>query len=75
MTKPTLRNFKNFNAAVDEELAKHLSGMTSEEMPDASWRDYFDDELTPKEAIEAACEDYWMDDGFGQILLDALESK
>lgn len=39
-----------------------LHGISLHDMTDASWRDYYDSELTPTEAVEAAMEDYWIDD-------------
>jgi hypothetical protein len=36
-------------------------GCHEDDLPDASWRDYFDDGLTPKQAISFATIDYWYD--------------
>ena len=36
-------------------------GVGVEDLPDAPWRDYYDDELTPSEAIECPKEDAWDD--------------
>lgn len=38
-----------------------LHGISLHDMPDASWRDYYDSGLTPTEAFEAAMEDYWIE--------------
>jgi hypothetical protein len=43
-------------AAVDRLLADHLA-LTSTDLPDASWRDYFDEEMSPAQAIGAGWED------------------
>ena len=31
------------------------------DLPDARWRDYFDEGMSPHEAIECAYEDFWSD--------------
>lgn len=36
-------------------------GVGVEDLPDAPWRDYHEDGLTPSEAIECAKEDAWDD--------------
>jgi hypothetical protein len=37
-------------------------GLGLMDMPDATWRDYHDDGLTPAEAVDSAYEDYWQDE-------------
>ena len=36
-------------------------GCNEDDLPDASWRDYFNDGLTPKQAVSFATIDYWYD--------------
>ena len=36
-------------------------GLGVEDLPDATWRDYYEDGLTPDEAIECAKEAAWYD--------------
>ena len=36
-------------------------GCHEDDLPDASWRDYYEDGLTPKQAISFAVMDYWYD--------------
>ena len=36
-------------------------GVGLDDLPDARWRDYFDDGMSPHEAIECANEDFWAD--------------
>jgi|TARA_R110002096_G_scaffold345081_2_gene538600 hypothetical protein len=37
-------------------------GLGLHDMPDANWRDYFDDGLSPKDAFDTAAEDHWQDE-------------
>ena len=50
--------FKLWKRAVDAVCKKHFL-MSSESMPDASWRYYFNSSLTAKEAVESAVEWCW----------------
>ena len=36
-------------------------GMDTDFLPDANWRPYFDDQMTPKQAIDEAVMDAWDD--------------
>ena len=36
-------------------------GLAHDDLPDALWRDRFDDGLSPLDAIDAAVEDEWSD--------------
>ena len=36
-------------------------GMDTDFLPDANWRQYFDDDMTPKQAIDEAVMDAWDD--------------
>lgn len=70
MTHPTFANFAAFLAEIDRHLVSRI-GLDHESLPDACWRDYFDDGLSITEAIEAAAEDGdWASDGFWQAYGD-----
>ena len=49
-------SFSAWIAAVDHLIQSEV-GTTHEDIPDACWRDWFDDGLTPKEAWESYKED------------------
>ena len=36
-------------------------GLGIDDLPDATWRDYYDDGMSPRDAIECAKEDAWGD--------------
>ncbi len=44
-----------------DEIVSRKIGVGVEDLPDAPWRDYYEDGLTPHEAIECAKEDAWDD--------------
>lgn len=50
--------FKQWKDRVNRICMKHFL-MSSESMPDASWRSYFDAPLTPQEAVESAVDHCW----------------
>jgi len=59
-------NFKVWRRQVSAILIDAV-GLSVGDLPDGMWRDYFDDELSPMEAIEVYCED--SDDmGLGPLL-------
>ena len=37
-------------------------GLSLHDMPDANWRDYFDDGLSPNDAFDTAADDHWQDE-------------
>jgi hypothetical protein len=45
--------------------------MAHDDLADALWRDYFEDHLSPLEAIESAVDDAWWDTPEMADLLDA----
>ena len=53
--------FNEFKKDVDR-LLVGMVGLSSDDLPDATWRDYFDSELSPISAIECATDDYWYDE-------------
>lgn len=48
--------FSNWFAQVDN-AAEQTFGLSVHDLPDGTWRDYFDDGLSPQEAVEAYTED------------------
>ena len=34
-------------------------GLGVDDLPDAPWRDYYEDGLSPRDAVECASVDYW----------------
>ena len=50
--------FEQWKKRVNRICFKHFL-MSSDSMPDASWRDYYDSSLTPAEAVESAVEFCW----------------
>jgi hypothetical protein len=48
--------FEQWMKGVDSALLK-ISGLTHRDIADQPWRDWFDDEVPPKEAAEMALED------------------
>ena len=53
--------FNQFKTDVDR-LLVGMVGLTSDDLTDATWRDYFDSELSPIDAILCAVDDYWYDE-------------
>jgi hypothetical protein len=51
-------SFNAWMAEVDKLLGSKV-GVTSQDLPDACWRDAFDDGMTAEQAIEIANEDAW----------------
>ena len=54
------KNFTHWKLAVDDQCVKHF-GLSSDDLPDALWRDYFEDGMMPSEAIACAVDDAWHD--------------
>ena len=53
--------FNEFKKDVDR-LLVGMIGLSSDDLPDATWYDYFDSELSPIDAILCAVDDYWYDE-------------
>ena len=47
-------------------------GVGVNDLPDATWRDYYDDELSPQEAIEATADDGYAFEDVPEKLLELL---
>ena len=54
--------FRVWKKAVNAHLVRCF-GLSSDDLPDAAWYDYFEDELDPVAAIECAIDDAWSDMG------------
>lgn len=47
--------FKSWMSKVDQGVIS-ICGLTSDDLPDQTWRDWFDDSIEPEEAAEMALE-------------------
>ena len=52
--------YKNWISNVDRVMVSAF-GLAHDDLPDALWRDRFDDGMQPEEAITAAVDDEWAD--------------
>jgi len=50
--------FMKWYEQCDKIVASYI-GLGIDDLPDAEWSSYFEDGLSPKEAIDCANEDYW----------------
>ena len=50
--------FQEFMFECDEIVASMI-GLGVDDMPDALWRDFFDDGMSPDDAVQTAFEDHW----------------
>ena len=55
------KNFKDWYKDCDI-LVSNILGISIDCLPDASWRDMYDDDMLPADAIDTAYEDHWFDD-------------
>ena len=62
--------FNKFKKDVDRLLVS-MVGLSSDDLPDATWYDYFDSELSPIDAILCAVDDAWYDEQDLQDLIIA----
>lgn len=62
--------FDKFKTDVDR-LLVNMVGLTSDDLTDATWYDYFDSELSPVDAILCAADDAWYDEPDLQDLIQA----
>jgi hypothetical protein len=55
--------YESFNSFYREcnRIIGNKIGVGIDDLPDARWRDYFDEGMSPHDAIECAYEDYWSD--------------
>ena len=66
--------FNEFKKDVDR-LLVGMIGLSSDDLPDATWYDYFDDELSPIDAILCAVDDAWYDEQDLQDLIVAQAER
>ena len=52
--------YKHWITKVDQVMIS-VFGLSHSALPDALWRDKFDDEMSPVDAIESTVEDEWAD--------------
>ena len=62
--------FNKFKTDVDRLLVSMI-GLSSDDLTDATWYDYFDSELSPIDAILCAVDDAWYDEPDLQDLIIA----
>ena len=62
--------FNKFKTDVDR-LLVGMIGLSSDDLTDATWYDYFDSELSPVDAILCAVDDAWYDEPDLQDLIIA----
>ena len=53
-------SFNSFYRQCNQIIGNKI-GVGLDDLPDARWRDYFDEGMSPHEAIECAYEDFWSD--------------
>jgi hypothetical protein len=53
--------FQEFMTACDGVVSAKI-GLGVYDLPDAAWRDYYEDEMSPEGACECAVVDYWIDE-------------
>ena len=66
--------FNEFKTDVDRLLVS-MVGLSSDDLADATWYDYFDAELSPIDAILCAVDDAWYDEQDLQDLIIAQVEK
>ena len=66
--------FNEFKKDVDR-LLVGMIGLSSYDLPDATWYDYFDSELSPIDAILCAVDDAWYDEQDLQDLIVAQAER
>ncbi len=55
-------SFETWLKQCDRVTMARLHGISLHDMTDASWMDYFEDGLSPEDAVESAIDDYWTQD-------------
>ena len=59
MTHEQSMTYEQFEAACTRELQKAGVPFSIHDLADATWRDYYDCGMTPRDAIECANDDAW----------------
>jgi len=57
-----MNSFETWLKQCDRVTRARLHGISLHDMVDASWMDYFEDGLSPEDAVESAINDYWRGD-------------
>ncbi len=57
-----MNSFETWLKQCDRVTKARLHGISLHDMVDASWMDYFEDGLSPEDAVESAINDYWRGD-------------
>ena len=57
-----MNSFETWLKQCDRVTRARLHGISLHDMVDASWMAYFEDGLSPEDAVESAIEDYWRGD-------------
>jgi hypothetical protein len=65
------QSFEQWMREVDRLISAKL-GISSGDMRDRLWRDAYEDDLTPKEAVEQELGDLDSDEGLEEAMLDEL---
>ena len=58
MALDALDAFDEFMFECDVEVTRMI-GLGVDDMPDAPWHDFFDDGMSPEDAVQTAIEDHW----------------
>ena len=53
--------FNTWKREVDKLCVAHF-GLSTDDLPDANWRDYHEDEMSPVDAISCSLDDAWHDE-------------
>ena len=53
--------FNTWKLEVDKLCVAHF-GLSTDDLPDANWRDYHEDDMSPTDAISCALDDAWIDE-------------
>lgn len=54
--------YEEFMTACEGVVLSKLHHIGLSDLPDAPWRDYYDDGMSPESACECAVLDYWIDE-------------
>lgn len=52
------KSFMQWMKDCDKYLSRFIP-LSIHDLPDASWRDYYEDGMSPEDAVQCANEDYW----------------
>lgn len=76
MNAQRIADFPLWMVQVDELIARAFLGMDSNDLPDQPYRDWYEDGLSPREALTELVENVATDDGLDvDAMLDFVESQ